>query len=167
MEQDFYTQVQFNYLDNDRRKALVSGLKTYDGYEVEHPAYLVFGAYGDIERSVYLIEAYLKDGALRRSRVKTFRETYRAVYPYVRNITEYILLVDGRKAHVFADISRYQDGVSIHLLEIRTKDFAPEEMPQLRRITAKAMDFVHNGESVPEYSYADANAWMTCEGDGA
>ncbi len=165
MEQDFYTQVQFDYLDNDRRKALVSGLKTYDGYDVEHPAYLVFGAYGDVERDVYLIEAYLDDNTLRRSRAEAFREIYREVYPYVRNVTEYILLVNGRKAHVFADVSGYQDGVSIHLLEIRTKDFAPEEMPQLRRITAKAMDFVHDGESVPEYSYGDARAWMTCEGE--
>lgn len=164
MEQDFYTQVQFDYLDRDRRNAIVPGLKTHDGYDVHYPDYHLLGAYGDVDRDVYFLKAYTDLGREQSDRRKEqLREKYRAVYPYVRNISEYILLVQGRQAHVLADVSRYQDGVSIHLLEIRTKDFAPEEMPQLRRITAKAMDFVHNGESVPEYSYADARAWMTCE----
>lgn len=166
MEQDFYTHVQFNYLDNDRTQEIVTGLKTHDGYDVHYPDYRLLGAYGDVERNVYFVRAYLEERQLARDRVEQLREKYRAIYPYVRNISEYILLVQGRQAHILADVSSYQDGVSIHLLEIRTKDFTPEEMPQLRRITVKAMDFVHNSESVPEYSYADAGAWMTCEEDG-
>lgn len=165
MEQEVWNNIQFDYLDDERSKEIISGLKTHDGYDVYYPEYHMFGGYGDIERNVYFIKAHLNDQELKKSRMEGLRNRYREVYQFVRNISEFVLLVQGRQAHVFADVSYYQDGVSIHLLEICTKNFEPEEMSQLCILTEKAMDFVYNGEGVPEYSYTDARARMTCERD--
>lgn len=165
MEQDLCNNIRFDYLDHERSKAIISGLKTHDGYNVYYPEYLMLGGYGDIERDVYFIKAHLNDRELKKSRMEGLRNSYREVYQFVRNISEFVLLVQGRQAHVLADVSYYQDGVSIHLLEIYTKNFEEEEMSQLRIITKKAMDFVYNGKAVPEYSYTDARARMTCERD--
>lgn len=165
MERELFNNVQFDYLENENSRQIISGLKTHDGYALHHPKSRISVVCGDVEKDVYFIEAHLSDWKLERTRREGIRNKYKEVYQFVRNVSEFVLLVQGRQAHVLVNESRYQDGVSIKLLEICTKDFEMEEISQLRIITKKAMNFIYNGEGVPEYSYTDAGAMMTCEKD--
>lgn len=163
MERELCNNVQFDYLEHEHSRQIISELKTHDGYALHHPKNRISVVCGDIERDVYFIKAHLNDWKLERTRMEDLRNKYKEVYQFVRYVSEFVLLVQGRQAHVLVNEARYQDGVSIRLLEICTKDFEMEEISQLRIITKKAMNFIYNGEGVPEYNYTDAGAMMTCE----
>ena len=66
----YCNNIQFDYLDHERSKAIISGLRTHDGYDVYYPEYYMLGVYSDIERDVYFVRAHLNDRELKKSRIK-------------------------------------------------------------------------------------------------
>lgn len=151
-----YNDIEFSYADEPVKEYIKSlQLKSFDGHALFfHPK--IHQIYTSIHHQIYFVEVRIENRELNKQRKKELIKKYKKIYHYTRWIYEYILLIKNNPIYVFANISRYADGISVELLEVISDLYTSEDVKWIRAILFKAFRYAYG--NCPEYSYDDNSA---------